>query len=61
MGSNPSPPTKIKESKCWHVEIGDSDYLRFGPDNWYKWYGESLESEYSCENLEKVFREANNE
>jgi hypothetical protein len=39
------------------VETDDGDYMRYGPDNWDKRYGDSWEPYYRCEELEKAYQE----
>jgi hypothetical protein len=40
------------------IETGNGDiYERAAPDLWYKYYGESLESYYFCEEIEAIYQE----
>jgi len=48
---------KIKKSIIYYVEYDDTDYIRLGQDNWMYRIGESLETIYECEQLEKEFQE----
>jgi len=47
---------EITRSVSWNVTIDGVDYVRNGPEAWYRWYGESLEAEYYCEELEEAFQ-----
>ena len=40
---------------AYNVEYNNGEYIRFGKDGWYKWYGDSLEFVYNSDELEEVF------
>ncbi len=45
----------IEKSIHHSVTIGDDEYIRFGHDCWYKYYGSSLEPVMDCVELDKLF------
>jgi len=36
-----------------------NEYIRYGADRWYVLMGESIESEYECKELERLYQEFN--
>lgn len=50
---------EITQSTIYTVITDENDcneYTRYGPDNWMVAMGESLESVYDCEKLERMFQ-----
>lgn len=41
--------TDVTTSHCNYVTIDNEEYIRFGPNAWYKFMGESLEPVFSYE------------
>ena len=46
---------KIEISTHHSVIYKDNEYIRFGNDCWYRYYGSSLEPVMDCSELDKVF------
>lgn len=47
----------MRQVQIWEMEYEENDYIRFGPNNWFQWYSESLETEYYMEKeLEEEFQ-----
>ena len=46
---------KIEKSTHYSVTYKDQEYIRFGNDCWYQYYGSSLEPVSDCSELDKVF------
>lgn len=48
----------VTKGSCQYIEVaGEDGFVRFGPNNWYRRYGSSLEEEYFSEELEKQYQE----
>ena len=45
----------IEKSIHYSVTIGNDEYIRFGHDCWYKYYGSSLEPVMDCVELDRLF------
>lgn len=39
------------------VSAEDGKYVRHSSDNWYRWYGESLEPHFECGEIEAAYQE----
>ena len=50
---------KIDKDNIFNVEYGDDEYIRFGENIWYKWYGCTLKLHRDVE-LEKVYQDTLN-
>lgn len=52
--------TSVSVRKSFSVEVDNTgeygDYVRYAPDNWAIYMGESLESVYQCEEIEQAFQ-----
>lgn len=53
---------KLKEitptQAIYVTTVDDEEYVRFGPETWFKWYGNTLEYEYHDEEkLEVAYQE----
>lgn len=46
---------KFEKSTHYSVTYKDQEYIRFGNDCWYQYYGSSLEPVSDCSELDKVF------
>lgn len=54
------PTVRIEKdvTVSWRMEVDGQEYTRYSAGVWYRWYGESLEPEFSRETeLEKLFVE----
>lgn len=48
---------KIDKDIIFNVEYEDGEYIRFGKNIWYKWYGSTLELHRDDKELEEVYQD----
>lgn len=58
MGMTHDKVTIKEVVETYHtMYVGEIEYKRCGPDSWFRYYGDSLEPEYSAESeLEHIFQ-----